>query len=295
MANYILSCCSTADLSQEKFDELDVKFCPFHFNVDGVDYPDDLGNSYPFEKFYNDMANGAMTKTSQLSVGEYTAYFEQFLIEGKDVLHCALSSGLSGTVQSATIAANMLKEKYPDRKIIIIDSLAASSGFGLLMAMLSKKRAEGATLEECAQYAEDIKLNVNHWFFSTDLTFYVRGGRVSKASGFIGNLLHICPLLNVDFEGHLIPREKIRSEKKVQKIIVDRMMENADNGTDYDGICYISHSNCYEWVEGVIKHIEENFPKLKGKVEVFSIGTTIGAHTGPGTVALFFMGKKREN
>ena len=293
MANYILSCCSTADLTQEKFDELDVKFCPFHFNVDGVDYPDDLGKSYPFEKFYNDMTNGAMTKTSQLSVGEYTAYFEQFILEGKDILHCALSSGLSGTVQSATIAANMLMEKYPERKIIIVDSLAASSGFGLLMAMLSKKRAEGATLEECAAYAEEIKLNVNHWFFSTDLTFFVRGGRVSKASGWIGNMLHICPLLNVDFEGHLIPREKIRSEKKVQKIIVDRMLENADNGADYDGICYISHSNCAEWVEGVIKHIDENFPKLKGKVEVFPIGTTIGSHTGPGTVALFFMGNKR--
>lgn len=295
MANYILSCCSTADLTQEKFDELDVKFCPFHFSVDGVDYPDDLGKSYPFEKFYNDMANGAMTKTSQLSVGEYTAYFESFLLEGKDIIHCALSSGLSGTVQSATIAANMLMEKYPERKIAIIDSLAASSGFGLLMAMLAKKRDEGATFEECAKYAEEIKLNVHHWFFSTDLTFYVRGGRVSKASGWIGNMLHICPLLNVDFEGHLIPREKIRSEKKVQKIIVDRMLENADNGADYDGICYISHSNCPEWVEGVIKHIENNFPKLKGKVEVFSIGTTIGAHTGPGTVALFFMGKKREN
>lgn len=293
MANYILSCCSTADLTQEKFDELDVKFCQFHFSVDDVEYPDDLGKSYPFEKFYNDMEKGAMTKTSQLSIGQYTEYFEQFLSEGKDILHCTLSSGLSGTIQSATIAANALKEKYPERKIIIVDSLAASSGFGLFMAMLSKKRAEGANIEECAKYAEEIKLNVNHWFFSTDLKYYVRGGRISKTSGFIGTILHICPLLNVNNEGRLIPREKIISEKKVQKVIVDRMIQNADGGKDYDGICYISHSNCPGFVEGVLKHIETNFPNLKGKVEVFSIGTTIGAHTGPGTVALFFMGKQR--
>ena len=293
MTNYILSCCSTADLTQEKFDELDVKFCQFHFSVNDVEYPDDLGKSYPFEKFYNDMEKGAMTKTSQLSIGQYTDYFEQFLSEGKDILHCTLSSGLSGTIQSATIAADALKEKYPERKIIIIDSLAASSGFGLFMAMLSKKRAEGASIEECAKYAEEIKLNVNHWFFSTDLKYYVRGGRISKASGFIGSILHICPLLNVSNEGRLIPREKIISEKKVQKVIVDRMIQNADGGKDYDGICYISHSNCPSFVEGVLKHIENNFPNLKGKVEVFSIGTTIGAHTGPGTVALFFMGKQR--
>ncbi|MCQ2771785.1 MAG: DegV family protein [Bacilli bacterium] len=295
MANYVLSCCTTADLTKEKFQELGVEYCVFHFNVDGVDYPDDLGQSYPFPKFYDDMAKGAMTKTSQVSVGEYTEYFEKFLAQGKDIVHCALSGGLSGTVQSANIAADILREKYPGRQIYIIDSLAASSGFGLLMAMLAKKRDEGASIEDIVNYAEEIKLNVNHWFFSTDLTFYVRGGRVSKASGFIGNMLHICPLLNVDYEGHLIPREKIRSEKKVQKIIVDRMIENADNGTNYDGICYISHSNCEEYAQGVVKHIEANFPNLVGKVEVFSIGTTIGAHTGPGTVALFFMGKKREN
>lgn len=293
MADYILSCCSTADLTKEKFDELGVKYCQFHFTVDDVEYPDDLGKSYPFEKFYNDMEKGAMTKTSQLSIGQYSEYFEQFLSEGKDVLHLTLSSGLSGTIQSANIAANTLKEKYPDRKIIIVDSLAASSGFGLLMAMLSKKKAEGATIEECAEYAEKIKLNVNHWFFSTDLKYYVRGGRISKTSGFIGNILHICPLLNVNNEGRLIPREKILSEKKVQKVIVDRMIQHADGGKDYDGICYISHSNCQGFVDGVLKHIEANFPNLKGKVEVFSIGTTIGAHTGPGTVALFFMGQQR--
>ena len=267
----------------------------FHFIVDGKDYMDDFGQSYPYDKFYSDMEAGCMTKTSQVSSGEYYKFFEPFLQEGKDILHVTLSSGLSGTYQSACNAASMLKEKYPNRKIYIVDSLGASSGYGLLMDKLADLRDQGMAIEELRAWAEEHKLEVHHWFFSTDLKYYVRGGRISKTSGFLGNLLHICPLLNMDEDGHLAPREKIRTIKKVEKIIVEKMVEFADKGLDYDGKVYISMSNCMEYAKPVAEMVEARFPHMKGKVLINSIGTTIGSHTGPGTVALFFWGKKRSN
>ena len=159
--------------------------------------PDDLGQSVPFKEFYQMMRDGAMTKTSQVGVGEYEDFFEGFLKEGLDILHVALSSGISGTFNSAVLAAQDLRERYPDRKIYIIDSLAASSGFGLLMDKLADLRDSGMGIDELREWAETNKLKCNHWFFTTDLTYLIRGGRVSKAAGMIGQLLNICPLLNV--------------------------------------------------------------------------------------------------
>ena len=293
MTDYVLSCCSTADLSEEKFLSRNINYVCFHYELDGVSHPDDLGKSIAFEDFYEAMVNGADTKTSQVNVEEYVESFEPILKEGKDILHLCLSSGISGSINSALIAKDLLAEKYPDRKLYIVDSLAASSGFGLLMDKLADLRDEGKTIDEVRDWAEANKRKLHHWFFSTDLTFYIKGGRVSKASGFFGGILGICPLLNVDFEGHLIPRSKIRTKKKVIVETVERMVEHAENGTDYSGKCFISHSYCLDDAEAVAKLVEEKFPKLNGKPEIFYIGTTIGSHTGPGTVALFFWGDER--
>ncbi len=293
MENYVISCCSTADLSQEHFDAIGVKYICFHFELDGVQYEDNLGKSIPFDEFYSRMANGADTKTSQVNAEEFEAYFRSFLEKGQDILHISLSSGISGVINSAYIAKETLQEEFPDRKIYIVDSLAASSGYGLLMDKLSELRAQGKTIDEVRDFAEANKLNVHHWFFTSDLTFFIKGGRVTKTAGFIGSVLNICPLLNVDYEGKLIPRAKIRTKKKVIQAIVDRMEECAKDGLDYSGKCYISQSACYEDARAVADLIEQRFPKLNGKVEINHIGTTIGSHTGPGTVALFFWGKKR--
>lgn len=293
MSDFILSCCSTADLSKEHFQKRDIRYVCFHFEIDGVSYPDDLGESMDFHEFYKKMADGAMTKTSQVNVDEYVTYFEEFLKEGKDILHLCLSSGISGTVNSATIARDDLQEKYPDRKIYVIDSLAASAGLGLFMDMLANMRDEGKSIDELKEFAEENRLFIHHWFFTTNLTYLVRGGRVTKTAGFVGNLLNICPLLNVNDEGKLIAREKIRTPKKVIRAAVEKMKEHALNGADYDGKCYISHSDCIDYVNEEVALIEEAFPKLKGKVNVSYIGTTIGSHTGPGTVALFFFGKDK--
>ena len=293
MSNFVLSCCSTADLSREHFQARDIHYICFHYFLNGVSYADDLGQSMPFDKFYQAMVDGADTRTSQVNQDEYEQYFEAFLKEGKDVLHLALSSGISGSANSARLAQESLMERYPDRKLIVVDSLAASSGYGLLMDKLADLRDEGKTIDEVAAFAEKHRLNVHHWFFSSDLTFFVKGGRVSKTSGFIGNLLNICPLLNVSNEGKLIPRQKIRTKRKVISEIVKRMEEHAEGGLDYSGKCFISHSACLEDAQAVAALIESKFPKLNGKVLINSVGTTIGSHTGPGTVALFFWGDER--
>ncbi len=293
MENFILSCCSTADLTKEHFLQKNIHYICFHFELDGKQYSDDLGESIPFTEFYSAMKQGADTKTSQVNVTEFEEYFESFLKQGKDILHVTLSSGISGTYNSANIAKDNLLEKYPDRKIYIVDSLTASSGFGLLVDKLADLRDEGKDIDEVYHWALANRLKLQTWFFSTDLTFYVKGGRVSKTSGFVGNLLNICPLLNMDSEGKLIPRQKIRTKRKVIQAIVEQMEQFADNGFDYNGKCYISHSACLEDAQTVASMIEERFPKLNGKVEINDVGTTIGSHTGPGTVALFFWGAER--
>ncbi len=294
MANYVLSCCSTADLTKEHFESRDIHYICFHYKLNGEDHPDDLGQTIPFEKFYKAMDDGAETSTSQVNVSEYVEYFSKFLEEGKDILHVSLSTGISGTYNSAVNAALIAKERYPERKIYVVDSLGASSGYGLLMDKLADLRDSGMEIDELHSWAEEHKLELNHWFFSTDLKFYIKGGRISKTAGTIGTILGICPLLNMDNEGRLIPRAKIRTKRKVIQEIVKRMEENAEGGLDYSGKCYISQSACLDSAEEVARLVEERFPKLCGKVEINYVGTTIGSHTGPGTVALFFWGKKRE-
>lgn len=294
MANYIISCCSTADLSKEYFEKRDIHYLCFHFMLDSETYPDDLGISININDFYKKMADGSMTKTSQPNAEEYTNYFRPFLESGKDILHLTLSSGISGAYNSACIARDMLSEEFPDRKIYIIDSLAASSGFGFLMDAIADKRDEGLTIDELKDWTENNLLYDNHWFFSTTLTYFIRGGRISKTAGTVGNMLNICPLMNVNNEGKLIVRDKIRSKRKVIKAIVDKMEQLARDGLEYNGKCFISNSACYEDARAVADLIESRFPKLDGKVQIFNIGTVIGSHTGPGTVALFFWGNKRE-
>jgi len=293
MADYILSCCSTADLTQEHFDAKDIHYICFHYTLGGVDYDDDLGKSMPFDEFYKAMAEGKDTKTSQINVDEFEAYFTPFLEEGKDILHVTLSSGISGVNNSANVAAEILREKYPERKIYIVDSLAASSGYGLIMDKLAGLRDGGMSIDEAYRWIEANKKRLHHWFFTTDLTYFVKGGRVSKVSGWFGTVLKICPLLNVDYKGKLIPRSKVRGKAKVIEEVVARMEQFADDRLDYSGKCYISNAGCYEDARAVADLIEQRFKKLDGKVLINSVGTTIGSHTGPGTVALFFWGDER--
>ena len=295
MSNYVLSCCSTADLDARHFQERNISYTCFHFFMNDVEYADDLGKSISFPDFYQAMRDGADTRTSQINQEEYIAYFSSILDQGKDLIHVCLSSGISGTYNSARLAREELAEKYPDRKIYVVDSLGAASGYGLLMDAMADQRDKGLSIDELHDWVLAHRLEVQTWFFSSDLTFFVKGGRVSKTSGFLGNMLHICPLLNVNREGKLIPREKIRTKKKVIARIVEVMKENAQDGLNYSGKCYLSHSDCLEDAQAVANLIEAQFPNLDGKVLINSIGTTIGSHTGPGTVALFYWGVPRKD
>ena len=293
MANYILSCCSTADLSQEHFRDRDIHYVCFHYYLNGKPYMDDLGQSMPFDKFYQAMVDGAETSTSQVNADEFEAFWQPYLEKGLDVVHITLSSGISGVINSANLAKKHMEAKFPERKIYVVDSLGASSGYGLLMDKLADLRDEGMSAADLAAWAMEHRLELHHWFFSIDLTFYIKGGRVTKTAGFFGQLLGICPLLNMDDVGRLIPREKVRSKRKVIKRIVEMMEAHAQGGLDYDGKCYNSMSACMEDAKAVAELVEQTFPKLNGKVLINNIGTTIGSHTGPGTVALFFWGDKR--
>ncbi len=294
MKEYIISCCSTADLEKEHFIKRDIHYICFHYELNGKQYEDDLGESMSFDDFYKAMAAGGDTKTSQINATEYEEYFEPFLQQGKDILHVCLSSGISGACNSANIAKDILQERYPDRKIYVVDSLGASSGFGLIMDKVAELRDAGMGIDELYAWVNENKLKLQHWFFSTDLTFFIKGGRITKTAGFVGSVLNICPLLNMDALGHLVPRYKIRTKRKVIEAIVKQMELNAQDGLAYSGKCYISQSACLEDAKEVARLVEERFPNLDGKVRINNIGTTIGSHTGPGTVAVFFWGNERE-
>lgn len=293
MSDYILSCCSTADLSTEQIKRRNLRYICFHYYIDGKEYNDDLFQSMSAKQFYETLKNGAGTKTAQVNIEEYSEYFTKLLEEGNDVIHVTLSSGLSGSYRSATNAAEEVRAKFPGRKLYIVDSLGASSGYGLIIETLADLRDKGYSIDELRDWTEAHKLEMHHWFFSTDLSFYVKGGRITKTEGMLGGLLGICPLLNMDEAGKLVPREKIRTKKKVIREIVSRMEANAEGNLDYSGKCFISNSGCPEDAREVADLIESLFPKLNGKVVINSIGPTIGSHTGPGTVALFFWGGSR--
>ncbi|MBO4749375.1 MAG: DegV family protein [Lachnospiraceae bacterium] len=293
MSDFVLSCCSTADLSKEYFETRKINVIFFHYEVDGVSMLDDCGESLSPEELFRRMDAGAQTHTSQVSVGEYVESWKKILDEGKDILHVTLSSGISGSCQSAMIAKADLEKEYPDRKLYVVDSLGASSGYGLLIDAIADLRDEGKSIDEIYEWTEKNKLTVHHWFYSTDLTYYIRGGRVSKGAGLVGQMLNICPLLNVDNLGRLTPREKVRGKKKVMIRTLEKMKQCAKNGTDYDGKCFISNSLCMEDATQLAEMIEKEFPKLNGKVQIYPIGATIGCHTGPGTIALFFFGQER--
>ena len=293
MSNFILSCCSAVDLTAEYLEEKNISCLHMHYFLDGKKMTDDFGKTISNADFYKAMENGAETKTTQCNIDEYEEYFVPMLEAGHDILHVTLSSGISGTYNSARIAAEDLSVKYPDRKIYVVDSLGASSGYGLLMAIAADMRDSGKSIEEIRNWLIENRLKLNHWFFSTDLTFYIKGGRVSRTAGVFGTILKICPLLNMNIEGKLIPRKKIRGKTAVIKAIVDSMEETAQDGLDYSGKCFMSQSACREDAEKVAAMIKERFPKIDGDVQIFDIGALIGSHSGPGTVAVFFLGKDR--
>ncbi|MBO6148444.1 MAG: DegV family protein [Lachnospiraceae bacterium] len=292
MGEYVITCCSTADWPKERLVQRKIHSVPFHVEIGGREYLDDA-ESLPLDSFYAMEREGAVPRSSQVNQEEYMAFWTPFLREGLDVLHVTLSSGISGSFNTACLAAEELSHEFPDRRVIVVDSLGASSGYGLLMEEIAEKRDCGLNLWQLSDYAEATKLHIQHWFFASELNSLVRGGRISAVNGAVGTMLGICPLMHVDRDGKLVPKAKIRTKRKVIDEMVRRMEEHADHGSGYSGPCAICHSDCADDAARVRDKVEERFPLLKGKIIMCRIGAVIGAHTGPSTVALFFIGDER--
>lgn len=291
MCDYILSCSSAADMTNEYYSARDIHHINFQYSIGGKTYDDNTG--VPLSDFYQKISDGEKPTTSQIDTEKYKKYFEEFLKEGKDVLHICLSSSMSGAYSSAVVAVKELIREYPERQLYIVDSLSASAGIGLLMDILADKRDEGMSIDKLKSYAENSKKYVNHWFFSTELKTYLEEDRINNFTFKIGKTMNFCPLLCVDGEGKVVVIEKIKTKKKTMEAIVSRMETQAVDGIRYNGKCFISHSASEKEAKKLANMLEARFPNLHDNVVVGEIGHVIGAHTGPGTVAVFFVGDKR--
>ena len=292
MSNYILSGCSVADLSIEDFEKRNINCIYYHYTLGGTEYIDDMGKSLSHKEFYRRMLAGEDTKTWQINSMQFCDEFRPILEKGLDIVHVTLSSGLSGVYNSAVMAAEMLKEEFPERNIYIVDSLGASTGYGVILEKMAELRDNGMSAKDLADWAKENVLRLHYEFTSTDLTFYIKGGRISKTSGMVGTLLGICPLMDMDNVGKLVPRKKVRTKKKVINEIVSLMEQRADNGLMYNDQCFICHSDDIEDAEYMKKLVLDKFVNVK-EIPIYSIGTVIGSHSGPGTLALFYWGEKR--
>ncbi len=289
---FILSCGSTVDMPYSYCESRDIPVVFYTYVVDGKEYVDDmLRDPDALPGFYRMLDAGALPHTSQVNTQTYIDFFDRLLEKG-DVLHIAFGSGLSASAGNALSAMEAAAARHPDRTLKVVDSLAASSGHGLLVDMLADMRDSGATLEEAWQWAEAHKLNINHQFFSTDLTHLRRNGRVSGPAAMLGTLLGICPIMHLNAEGRIIAYDKVRGKNNAVKETLRVMVERAENGTEYSGKCFISHSDSLETALKLREMVLQTFPNLTD-VRVYDIGTIIASHTGRGTVALFFYGKDR--
>ncbi len=295
MSKFILSCESTVDLPYKRVADRNLPILFYTYVVDGVEYVDDMGkdpNSIP--NFYRMLDEGKMPSTSQINVFRYTEFFEKLLNETEgDICHIAFGSGLTPSVNNAKEAATALNEQYPDRKIVVIDTLCGSSGYGLFVDILADMRDAGKDMDEIVKWAEENKGKMHHQFFSTDMKFFKRSGRVSGPVATVASILGICPIMHLDHTGHIIAYSKVRGKKAAIETTVKEMLTHAENGSEYTGKCYISNSNCLDLAKETAEAIKVAFPKIES-IEIFDIGTIIASHCGPGTVAVFFMGDDRK-
>lgn len=289
MSEYVITTDNNSDLPEEYLKDHGVGCMYLSYSMDGKNYTHE--NFLPEHEFYEAMRNGSMPTTAQVNPENAKALLEPYLKEGKDILHIAFSSGLSGTYNSSRIAAEELMEEYPDRKIIVVDSLSASLGQGLLVWLAQQKKELGQTLEDVADWVEKNKLKMVHLFTVDDLNHLYRGGRVSRTTAIVGSMLNIKPVLHVDNEGKLTAIGKVRGRKKALQELVKLMDEKIGSfGADCDTI-FISHGDCEQDAQYVAAKVKEKY-NIKNII-INQVGATIGAHSGPGTMALFFVGDVR--
>ena len=290
MSEFVLMTDSSADLSQEMVQELGVTVLPLSFTIQGKvyrNYPDNREMDLPL--FYDMLRAGELATTSAVNVAEYTQAVEPILQEKKDVLILAFSSGLSSTYQASVLAAEELREKYPDRKIYTVDTLCASLGQGLLVYLAAQEQRKGKSIEEVRDWAEETKLHLCHQFTVDDLHFLKRGGRISATTAVVGSMLQIKPVLHVDNEGRLINIGKARGRQASLKALVDKMEKTVTE--EGKKTVFISHGDCRKDAVAVADMVRERFGTQD--IRINYVGPVIGAHSGPGTLALFYLGTER--
>ena len=288
MNNYVIMTDSACDMGKETLNNWRVKYLDLvlHFTDDNKEFKD---TEIDAKKFYQKMRDGGIAKTSAVNVESFKELFESELKNGKDVLYLGFSSGLSSTFNSAKIAADELNEEYPNNRVLVVDSRSASAGMGLLLYLGVQKRDEGKSIDEVYNYLEEIKFNICHWFTVDDLVYLKRGGRISPTVALVGTLLGIKPILHMDNDGHLIPMTKVRGRTKSIKTLVDKYGELVRK--DGEAPIFICHGDCLEDVEKLKKVLKEKYNKDVDMV--VNTGPVIGAHSGPGTLSIFFVGKER--
>ena len=289
MAGYRIITDSTTDITPEMIEDLGVTEIPMCFMLENQTHRNIPGGGMPIPDFYNKLRAGQTSTTAQIIAEEFIEVFSPVLAEGEDVLYIAFSSGLSGTCQSALIAKQQLEEQFPGRRVEVFDSLAASMGEGLLVYLAAQQQKAGLTLDQLLEWLKENVLHLCHWFTVDDLNHLKRGGRVSAATALVGTMLGIKPVLHVDDEGHLIPVSKVRGRKQSLDELVRKMAETALDPAGQT--VFISHGDCLADAQYVEKRVRETLGVKKFYINF--IGPVIGAHSGPGTVALFFLGQHR--
>ena len=290
---FILSCESTVDLPYSHLEERNIPVIFYHYVINDVDYVDDMGrDSEALPGFYRLLEEGHLPSTSLINTETYKEFFRGLLKDG-DLLHIAFTSGQSASVANALTAAEELKEEFPDRKIMVIDSLCSSSGYGLIVDNAADLSDEGKDMQEVYDYVMANRNKVHHQFFSSDMTQFRRTGRVSGPTAAIATILNICPIMRLDDRGRIIAYDKVRGKKKAVQMTVEETLKHAQGAGSYDQRMYICNSNCLDDALMLKNALEEAFPAQKGKIEIHDIGTIIGSHAGKGTVAVFFMGDER--
>lgn len=290
---FILSCGSTVDVPFSYMEKRDVPVIFYSYTVDGQEYLDDMGRDpQALPRFYEMLKEGKLPSTSQVNIQQYRDFFAEQLEKG-DLLHVAFGSGMSASVNNALLAAEELREEYPNRKLVVVDSLCSSSGYGLLVDEAADMRDRGCTIEETEQWLLANRNRVHHQFFSTDMTMFRRSGRVSGPTATIATILNICPIMRLDDRGRIIAYGKVRGRPAAVRTTIETMDRHIQNGRDYDGKLWVCHSNCPDIAQPFRETLKEHYPRVKD-IPMFDIGTIIAAHCGPGTVAAFFMGDERE-
>jgi len=290
---FILSCESTVDVPYSHLEERNIPVIFYHYVINDVDYVDDMGRDpEAMPLFYKLLGEGHLPSTSLINTETYKEVFRGLLEKG-DVLHVAFTSGQSSSALNALAAAEEIAGEFPDRKLRVVDSLCSSSGYGLLVDYAADLADEGRDIDEVYEWILANRNKVHHQFFSSDMTQFRRTGRVSGPTATIATILNICPIMRLDDRGRIIAYDKVRGKKKAVQKTVQEVLAHAQGGSAYDKRMFICNSNCLEDARMVEAALEEVFPAQKGRIKIYDIGTIIGSHAGPGTVAVFFLGDER--